>query len=69
MLLRGQNLVGYRNYADDVAKIFVERAAENGIDVFRVFDAVNDLRNFSTVVPVIKKMDKHFQGAICYSLT
>jgi pyruvate carboxylase subunit B len=69
MLLRGQNLVGYRNYADDVAKIFVERAAENGIDVFRVFDAVNDLRNFSTVVPIIKKMGKHFQGAICYSLT
>ncbi len=69
MLLRGQNLVGYRNYADDVAEIFVERAAENGIDVFRVFDAVNDLRNFETVVPVIKKMGMHFQGAICYSLT
>jgi pyruvate carboxylase subunit B len=69
MLLRGQNLVGYRNYADDVAEIFVERAATNGIDVFRVFDAVNDLRNFETVVPVIKKMGKHFQGAICYSLT
>ncbi len=69
MLLRGQNLVGYRNYADDVAEAFVERAAINGIDVFRVFDAVNDLRNFETVVPVIKKMDKHFQGAICYSLT
>ena len=69
MLLRGQNLVGYRNYADDVAEAFVERAAENGIDVFRVFDAVNDLRNFETVVPVIKKMGKHFQGAICYSLT
>jgi pyruvate carboxylase subunit B len=69
MLLRGQNVVGYRNYADDVAEAFVERAAENGIDVFRVFDAVNDLRNFETVVPVIKKMGKHFQGAICYSLT
>mgnify|MGYP000143258239 CR=1 FL=1 len=69
MLLRGQNLVGYRNYADDVAEIFVERAAENGIDVFRVFDAVNDLRNFETVVPIIKKMGMHFQGAICYSLT
>jgi pyruvate carboxylase subunit B len=69
MLLRGQNLVGYRNYADDVAEVFVERAAENGIDVFRVFDAVNDLRNFETVVPVIKKMGMHFQGAICYSLT
>ncbi|UCE82226.1 MAG: pyruvate carboxylase subunit B [Deltaproteobacteria bacterium] len=69
MLLRGQNLVGYRNYADDVAEAFVERAATNGIDVFRVFDAVNDLRNFETVVPIIKKMGKHFQGAICYSLT
>ncbi len=69
MLLRGQNLVGYRNYADDVAEPFVERAAKNGIDIFRVFDALNDFRNFETVVPVIKKMGKHFQGAICYSLT
>ena len=69
MLLRGQNLVGYRNYADDVAVPFVERAAKNGIDIFRVFDALNDFRNFETVVPVIKKMGKHFQGAICYSLT
>jgi pyruvate carboxylase subunit B len=69
MLLRGQNLVGYRNYADDVAVPFVERAAENGIDIFRVFDALNDFRNFETVVPVIKKMKMHFQGAICYSLT
>jgi pyruvate carboxylase subunit B len=69
MLLRGQNLVGYRNYADDVAEVFVDRAAENGIDVFRVFDAVNDLRNFETVVPIIKKKGMHFQGAICYSLT
>jgi pyruvate carboxylase subunit B len=69
MLLRGQNLVGYRNYADDVAVPFVERAAANGIDIFRVFDALNDFRNFETVVPVIKKLGKHFQGAICYSLT
>lgn len=69
MLLRGQNLVGYRNYADDVAEAFVERAAENGMDVFRVFDALNDYRNFETVVPVIKKCKKHFQGSICYSLT
>ncbi|MBW1981938.1 MAG: pyruvate carboxylase subunit B, partial [Deltaproteobacteria bacterium] len=69
MLLRGQNLVGYRNYADDVAEPFVERAAENGIDIFRVFDALNDFRNFETVVKVIKKLGKHFQGAICYSLT
>ena len=69
MLLRGQNLVGYRNYADDVARAFVERAAENGIDVFRTFDALNDYRNFETVVPAIKSCGKHFQGCICYSLT
>ena len=69
MLLRGQNLVGYRNYADDVARAFVERAAENGIDVFRTFDALNDYRNFETVVPVIKSCGKHFQGCICYSIT
>ncbi len=69
MLLRGQNLVGYRNYADDVAKAFVERAAHNGIDIFRTFDALNDYRNFETVFPVIKECGKHFQGCICYSLT
>ncbi|MCF8030719.1 MAG: pyruvate carboxylase subunit B [Desulfohalobiaceae bacterium] len=69
MLLRGQNLVGYRNYPDDVARAFTERCCENGIDVFRVFDALNDFRNFQTVVQVIKEQDKHFQGAICYSLT
>ncbi len=69
MLLRGQNLVGYRNYPDDVAEAFVERACINGIDIFRVFDALNDFRNFQTVVKVIKKHNKHFQGAICYSLT
>ncbi|MDY6904484.1 MAG: pyruvate carboxylase subunit B [Thermodesulfobacteriota bacterium] len=69
MLLRGQNLVGYRNYADDVAKAFVERAAENGMDVFRTFDALNDYRNFETVVAAIKKAGKHFQGTICYTMT
>ncbi len=69
MLLRGQNLVGYRNYADDVAAAFVERSVANGIDIFRTFDALNDFRNFETVVPVIKKSKKHFQGCICYSLT
>lgn len=69
MLLRGQNLVGYRNYPDDVAEAFVERSCENGIDIFRVFDALNDFRNFETVVKVIKKNNKHFQGTICYSLT
>ncbi|KPJ78643.1 MAG: carboxylase [Deltaproteobacteria bacterium SG8_13] len=69
MLLRAQNLVGYRNYADDVAKAFVERACENGMDIFRTFDALNDYRNFETVVPVIKQFGMHFQGCICYSLT
>ena len=69
MLLRGQNLVGYRNYPDDVAEAFVERAAENGMDIFRVFDALNDFRNFETAVKVIKKTGTHFQGCICYSLT
>jgi len=69
MLLRGQNLVGYRQYPDDVAKLFVDKACEVGIDVFRVFDALNDIRNFETVVERIKANGKHFQGAICYSLT
>ncbi len=69
MLLRAQNLVGYRNYPDDVAKAFVQRTAENGMDVFRTFDALNDFRNFETVVKEIKAADKHFQGCICYTLT
>jgi len=69
MLLRAQNLVGYRNYADDVAKAFVERACENGMDIFRTFDALNDYRNFETVVPVIKEFGRHFQGCICYTMT
>ena len=69
MLLRGQNLVGYRNYADDVARLFVDKASEAGMDVFRVFDALNDFRNFQTVVERIKANGKHFQGAICYTLT
>ncbi|MDB4443971.1 pyruvate carboxylase subunit B [bacterium] len=69
MLLRGQNLVGYRNYADDVAKLFVDKACEAGIDIFRVFDALNDFRNFQTVVERIKANGKHLQGTICYSLS
>ncbi len=69
MLLRGQNLVGYRNYADDVVEAFVQRACDNGIDIFRVFDALNDFRNFETAVKIIKKNKKEFQGTICYSLT
>ena len=69
MLLRAQNLVGYRNYADDVATAFVDRAADNGMDIFRTFDALNDYRNFETVVKQIKKSGKHFQGCMCYTMT
>jgi len=69
MLLRGQNLVGYRNYADDVVTAFVHHAADCGIDVFRVFDAVNDERNFITAFKAIKDKKKHIQGSLCYSLT
>ena len=69
MLLRAQNLVGYRNYADDLALAFVDRAAENGMDIFRTFDALNDYRNFETVVSQIKKSGTHFQGCICYTMT
>jgi pyruvate carboxylase subunit B len=69
MLLRGQNLVGYRNYPDDVVEAFIDNAAEVGIDIFRCFDAVNDERNFETAFRVIKKCGKHIQGSICYSLT
>jgi pyruvate carboxylase subunit B len=69
MLLRGQNLVGYRHYADDVVTAFVHHAAEVGIDIFRVFDAVNDERNFETCLKAIKECGKHAQLTICYSLT
>ncbi|HOS07799.1 MAG TPA: pyruvate carboxylase subunit B [Candidatus Cloacimonas acidaminovorans] len=69
MLLRGQNLVGYQNYADDVVEAFVQRCCDNGIDIFRVFDALNDFRNFITAVKIIKKNNKLFEGAICFSLT
>ncbi len=69
MLLRGQNLVGYRNYADDVVKAFVQRCVDNGMDIFRCFDALNDYRNFETAAKVIKSNGKHFQGVVCYTLT
>jgi len=69
MLLRGQNLVAYRNHPDDVAEAFVERCAVNGIDIFRIFDALNDFRNVEFTAKIVKKLGKHFQGAICYSLT
>ena len=67
MLLRGQNLLGYRHYADDVVDAFVAKAAENGIDVFRVFDALNDVRNIETAMKAVKKAGKHAQGTICYT--
>jgi len=69
MLLRGQNLVGYRHYPDDVVRAFVHHAAEMGIDIFRVFDALNDERNLDTSFAAIKECGKHIQACICYSLT
>ncbi len=67
MLLRGQNLLGYRHYGDDVVDHFVEKAAENGMDVFRVFDALNDTRNVERAIAAVKKTGKHAQGTICYT--
>jgi len=69
MLLRGQNVVGYRNYPDDVVIKFVEKAYENGIDIFRIFDALNDLRNLKTAVRTVKKVGAHAQGTICYTIS
>ncbi|BCX82803.1 pyruvate carboxylase subunit B [Methylomarinovum caldicuralii] len=69
MLLRGQNLLGYRHYADDVVEAFVDRAAANGMDVFRLFDALNDLRNLETAVAAVKRAGKHAQGALCYTVS
>jgi oxaloacetate decarboxylase alpha subunit len=69
MLLRGQNLVGYRHYGDDIVRRFVYKAAENGIDIFRVFDALNDIRNFETAAAAIKETGKHFQAAVVYTIS
>jgi pyruvate carboxylase subunit B len=67
MLLRGQNLLGYRHYSDDVVCAFVQKAAQNGIDVFRIFDALNDVRNLETAIAAVKETGKHAQGTICYT--
>ncbi|MCJ8168157.1 sodium-extruding oxaloacetate decarboxylase subunit alpha [Atopomonas sediminilitoris] len=67
MLLRGQNLLGYRHYSDDVVKSFVAKAAANGIDVFRVFDAMNDVRNLQVAIQAVKAAGKHAQGTLCYT--
>jgi pyruvate carboxylase subunit B len=67
MLLRGQNLVGYRHYADDVLDKFIERSAANGIDVFRIFDALNDVRNLERAIREVKACEKHVEAAISYT--
>lgn len=69
MLLRGQNLLGYRHYADDVVESFVERAAISGVDVFRVFDAMNDMRNIEIAMKAVKRHGKHAQGTLSYTLS
>ncbi len=69
MLFRGQNILGYRHYADDVVEKFVERAAVNGVDVFRVFDAMNDMRNLEVALKAVKQVGKHAQGTISYTLS
>ena len=69
MLLRGQNVVGYRHYADDVVEAFVEKAAENGIDVFRIFDALNDVRNMETAIKTAKKVGKIVKGVLSYTIS
>jgi oxaloacetate decarboxylase (Na+ extruding) subunit alpha len=69
MLFRGQNILGYRHYADDVVEKFVERAATNGVDVFRIFDAMNDLRNLETAVKATLKVEKHAQGTMSYTVS
>jgi len=69
MLFRAQNILGYRHYADDVVERFVERAADNGMDVFRIFDAMNDLRNLETAVKATLKVGKHAQGTMSYTVS
>ena len=69
MLLRGQNLLGYKHYADDVVSYFVEKAVANGIDIIRIFDAVNDMRNIETAIKACKKEKAHAQGTICYTIS
>ncbi|WP_025728829.1 oxaloacetate decarboxylase subunit alpha [Atopobacter phocae] len=69
MLLRGQNLLGYRHYADDVVERFVQLSAENGIDIFRIFDALNDVRNLETALRAVKKTGKEAQLTICYTIS
>jgi pyruvate carboxylase subunit B len=69
MLLRGQNLVGYKHYPDDIVRKFVEKSYENGIDVFRIFDALNDIRNMEMAIKVAKEQNAHVQGTISYTIS
>ena len=69
MLLRGQNLLGYRHYEDSVVSRFVEKSAENGMDVFRVFDALNDVRNLRCALEAVRRTGKHAEGTICYTVS
>ncbi len=69
MLLRGQNIVGYRHYADDVLEKFIERSAANGIDVFRIFDALNDVRNMERAMREVKANGKHVEASLCYTVS
>ncbi len=67
MLIRGQNILGYKHYPDDVVRLFCRKAAENGMDIFRIFDALNDFRNIEVCIDEVKKCGKHAQGCICYT--
>lgn len=69
MLLRGQNIVGYKHFADDVVEEFVKKASAHGIDIFRIFDALNDIRNLRTAVEAAKKENRHVQAAVCYTVS
>ncbi len=69
MLLRGQNLLGYKNYADDVVEYFVQKAIANGMDIIRIFDALNDVRNIETAIKACKKEGGHAQGTVCYTIS
>ena len=67
MLIRGQNILGYKHYPDDVVRLFCRKAAENGMDIFRIFDALNDFSNIEVCIDEVKKCGKHAQGCICYT--
>ncbi|OQB15907.1 MAG: Methylmalonyl-CoA carboxyltransferase 5S subunit [Firmicutes bacterium ADurb.Bin193] len=69
MLFRGQNILGYRHYADDVVEYFVQKSIANGIDILRIFDALNDIRNFETAIKATKKEKGHVQAAVCYTIS